>query len=344
MKLIIIGTGWYGLHIYSYIKKYHKEFDILLIEKCSEILNNSSFYNQNRLHIGYHYPRSHKTRELCKSNYNRFIKEYIKTIDEINNNYYCISKDSILDYNTYIKIFSNDDVYNHTIDKNDFLKNIDGDFINTNEKIINSHKVKKYFESLISESEIKFNYTVNDIKKENKKIKINNDLDCDILLDCSFNSLGIDKDCIYELTISLVYSRINKERDYGAITVMDGDFFSIFPRDDNLYTLTHVKYTPLIKSENVNEIINYKVSEEKVEEIKKLMENDVDKYYKDFLKDFKYEDFFVSYKCKKKTSCDLRDCNIIEKDNIISVHCGKITGIFEFEDYIKKYLDSYKQL
>ena len=72
-KIIIIGTGWYGLHIFLFIKKYYKNFKLIIVEENNEIFNNSSNFNQNRLHIGYHYPRSHRTREICKNNYKKFI-------------------------------------------------------------------------------------------------------------------------------------------------------------------------------------------------------------------------------------------------------------------------------
>ena len=123
---------------------------------------------------------------------------------------------------------------------------------------------------------------------------------------------------------------------------MDGDFFSLFPRDisKKKYTLTHVKYTPIIKSENINDILNYNITDKEVLTIKKNMETDVIKYYKNFVNDFKYINYFTSYKCKNKSNNDTRDCNILKKNNIISVNCGKITGIFEFENYIKNYLDN----
>ena len=340
--IIIIGTGWYGLHIFLFITKNYNNFNLLILEENSEIFNNSSNYNQNRLHLGYHYPRSYRTRDICKNNYNKFIDNYRDVVDFIDNNFYCISKESIVDYMTYLKIFDNIKEYDHTILSNNFLKNIDGNFINTKEKIINSSKAKKYFKRIINKKCIKFNYKVNDITTKHNKIIINNDLECDILIDCTYNKLGLQVNYIYELTISLVYIKTNKNTIFDSLTIMDGDFFSLFPRDisKDKYTLTHVKYTPLIKSDNVNNILNYSITPEKVLEVKKNMEIDVIKYYKNFVKDFKYHSYFTSYKCKAKSNNDNRDCNILQKNNIISVNCGKITGIFEFEEYIKKYLDN----
>ena len=35
-----------------------------------------------------------------------------------------------------------------------------------------------------------------------------------------------------------------------CITIMDGEYVSLYPRDNNLYTLSSVKYTPLITYED----------------------------------------------------------------------------------------------
>ena len=61
------------------------------------------------------------------------------------------------------------------------------------------------------------------------------------------------------------------------------------------------------------------------------------KYYVDlnsYFQNFKYISYFLSSKCKLISQNDSRECNIYQDKNIISVNCGKITGIFEFEEYI----------
>lgn len=341
--IIIVGSGWYGLHTYIVLKKnYSDNFNLLVLEKKSDIFDNSSNYNQNRLHLGYHYPRSEKTRKLCEYGYDKFIEKYRELVDFIDGNYYLISSASNLDFETYKKIF-NDNMKTknqHTFLKNNYFNNIDGKIINTKEKVINSEKAKKYFSSEINKNEFIFNYNVDKIEKKDNKIIINDDLNCDYLIDCSFNQLQLSKKkYIYEYTISLLYERNNFDLNFDSITLMDGEFFSLYPRDitKNKYTLTHVKYTPIVKSLNINDILNFKISKEQIEEIKSKMENDVIIYYPDFLNHFSYYDYFISYKCKLISNIDTRECIIENSDNIISVNCGKITGIFEFEDWIKKY-------
>lgn len=121
---------------------------------------------------------------------------------------------------------------------------------------------------------------------------------------------------------------------------MDGNFFSLFPREitKKLYTLTHVEYTPLIKSKKLDDVKNYKLEDDVLENVIKNMETDVLKVYSKFKKTFKYISYFLSYKCKLVSNMDTRECNIYQDNNIISVNCGKITGIFEFEDFIREKL------
>ena len=331
-NIIIIGSGWYGLHVALLLQD---KYNVTILEKQNDIFNGASTFNQNRLHFGYHYPRSYKTRDLCVNNYSRFIKKYRDVVDFIDNNYYCISNNSSIDYDTYLQIY-NSTIYDHKIIKNDFLSNIEGDFINTKEKIINSDKAKINFLNKIKCKIIK-NFTVFSIKNKNKKVIINNDIVCDMVFDCTFNQLGLSKKPYnYEMTVSLLYERINKDKLYDSITVMDGNFFSLFPREINkeIYSLTHVKYTPVFNKNNFNELKDEIISDEKIEEIKTNIVTDVLKYYKDFNNDYKYVSYFTSYKCKLLSSNATRECNIEKNKNIISVNCGKIIGIFILEDYI----------
>lgn len=334
--IIIIGTGWFGLHTALLLEQ---KYNVLILEKNSKIFNNSSYFNQNRLHLGYHYPRSYKTREICLKGYTKFIEKYRELVDFIDNNYYCISNDSLIDYDTYKQIYNTSN-YKHSFIKNNLFNNIDGDIINTQEKIINSNRAEQFFIKNIK-SEIKFNYNVKKIIQKDNKVIINDDLSCDLLFDCTYNQLELsNKKYIYESVISLLYERINYDEDYDSLTIMDGTFFSLFPRDihKKLYTLTHVKYTPYNKS-NKFEDLDLVINIETVHNIKDNMENEVKNYIPNFTKKFKYISYFTSYKCKLISNNDSRDCIIEKNNNIISVNCGKIIGIFELEDYIKNILE-----
>jgi hypothetical protein len=342
--ITIIGGGWYGCHIALFLKSHG--YIVKIIEKNSEIFDNSSFYNQNRLHLGYHYPRDFATRSLCKNNYDKFIARYTNIVDKIDNNYYLISKKSILDYDTYEHIYSYEN-FEFSIKENILFNDIYSTIICVNEQVINSNKAKKYFTQELSEQNIQVicNTEVVSVNTLEDKINItdsnNNNYTCDMVLDCTYNQLGLLTDNFeYELTISLVFKRMQNTA-FDAITIMDGKFLSLYPRDidKELFTLTDVEYTPIIKSKNYNDIKNYIIKDEEIESIKLKMIDKCKHYYPEFEDNFEYESYFISKKTKQISQTDSRDITIREIcDNIISVNCGKIYGIFEFENYIKKKL------
>jgi len=340
-KIVIIGAGWYGCHIASVLKDMN--YDIVILESQDTIFNNSSYFNQNRLHLGFHYPRCFNTRNLCKANYAKFKDTYETVVDDIENNYYLISEKSIIDYTSYINIYKYEK-FDMQIIENKLFNNVSNSIIVVNEGVINSEKVKNIFLEKLKDIDIKCNEKVLTYKKENDKIIINttrNSFDCDVLLDCTYNQLCLSKKKYnYEVTISLVYKMV-KDIDFNGITIMDGNFFSLYPRDikNKIFTLTDVEYTPLIVSSNYKDIENFVLTNEILDNTINKMQNKILNYYSNFLDNFEYIDYFLSKKTKKISNSSSRDIEIEEiEDNVISVNCGKIYGIFEFEKYILEYL------
>ena len=144
MRIAIIGGGWVGCHLANNLKKNNK---VVLYEK-NQIFSGSSFFNQNRLHLGYHYSRSYNTRALCKDTFNKFYNQYSFLVEDIKKNIYSVPlNESLIDFNTYLKIF--EDFNTHELTSIKSLKNIEGSII-VEEKYINPVKSKKYFEESLN--------------------------------------------------------------------------------------------------------------------------------------------------------------------------------------------------
>jgi hypothetical protein len=344
MDICIIGSGWYGLHIALLLQDKH---NITILEKENDIFCKSSYYNQNRLHLGYHYPRCEKTIKMCKTNYDLFIEKYYDVVETIDNNIYFISIASNINVDVYKKIYKRDENITHTVisNKQNIIQNVYEDYFDVNEKIINNKKAKLFFiKHINNKCKIIKNYNVASINQADNKCIINGDSDggliFDKIIDCTNNQLQLSKfKYKFEKTVSFIYQKIQNINNlmFNAITIMDGLFFSLYPIDStlNLYTLTHVKYTPLDINTDYNNLVDYLTTQ--IDEHRNQMENDVLRYFPDFYKYFKYVDYFISNKTKLfDTEVDSRECIIEETDNIISVNCGKISGIFEFEKYIKQ--------
>jgi sugar phosphate isomerase/epimerase len=313
----IIGAGWYGCHI---AKRFlNIGYTVNIFEKNSEIFSMSSIKNQNRLHLGFHYPRSYNTRKLCIENYHKFINEYSQFLYDISENYYIIANDSLVDYQTYINIMTYEKIP-FKIGDNMSFKNNTGTLL-VDEKFIDNRAAKKFFENLLK----------NNIYL-NKKVDVDQ-LKYDYVFDCTNNQSNNiksinNKNIYYELTLSLLYkSKINNI----AYTIVDGPFSSLYPHDlsKNLYTLTNVKYTPILIDENYENIEKYKLSVAELNILREKMENEIKTYIEDFDLNFKYSGYFLSTKTKFINKSDNRELIVSTEKNRIYLFCGKISGIYD---------------
>ena len=309
MKIAIIGAGWVGCHLANRLKKNNQ---VVLYEK-NDIFSESSFFNQNRLHLGYHYSRSYSTRNLCKKTFNRFYNDYSFLIEDVNKNIYSVPlNDSLIDFNTYLKIF--DDFNTHQMINIQSLKNVEGSIL-VEEKYINPIKSKNYFREELEDL----------IRCENIREKNLSSLqkDYDLIINSTNNNLlPILENTFSENCLVLLYEKI-KDTEFDALTFVDGKLMSIYPYDldKNLYSLTDVEFTPQANLP--------------VEIVRDKMESRILKYYDNFLNDFEYHSYTKSVKYKIKNFSDNRVPLIKHTDNIVSCFTGKIQGIYVIEDYIK---------
>jgi hypothetical protein len=321
MKIAIIGAGWVGCHL---AKKLIEYCDINLYE-TKDIFSSASFYNQNRLHLGFHYARSQRTRLLCKDTFDRFCVDYGHIISNVNNNIYAVHDQSIMDFGTYTSIFQNEKIEYEDYHINS-LENIQG-CIKTKERHISFSKAKDYFKNILSQNIIY------------KKIDDLEDLSSqyDLVINCTNNFIkNKDIKSLYELTLTLVYKKISSN-DLDALTIVDGNFFSIYPYQENFYTLTDAEFTPIKQNENLDLILecqsnlDYNI----ITDIRSKIVSKVISVYPDFESDFEYHGYFTSIKSKTYSKSADRYPIITANKNIINCFTGKIQGIYVIEDFVK---------
>lgn len=101
----IIGGGIFGCEIAIALDSVG--ISVNLFEMNSNFLIGASKNNQNRLHLGFHYPRDIKTGYQCVDGFDRFSKKYEKAIFKNFKNAYFISdknsKTSVKDYYQFCK-------------------------------------------------------------------------------------------------------------------------------------------------------------------------------------------------------------------------------------------------
>jgi hypothetical protein len=327
MKIAIIGGGWVGCHLAYKLKD---SYDVVLFDKNDYLFEETSYKNQNRLHLGFHYPRNHMTREMCKNTFDSFISDYGFLVENVENNLYCVpTVKSVVDFNTYKQIFN-------VLDKeadNDF-ENVEG-CIKTNEKKIDFNMAKEFFNEKLKDIFVKKIISKNDLKSLSKEY--------DLVIDATNNQLTkANSDNFYEPTLTLLYRKI-KNTPFDALTLMDGPFFSIYPYKDDLYTVTDVEHTPLKILKSLKSLQKFydNFSSDLLDKKKSLIEEKINGYYKNFLNDYEYFGHFLSTKSKINSASDNRHPVIKFKNNVISCFTGKIQGVYIIEEYVKNYINQH---
>jgi glycine/D-amino acid oxidase-like deaminating enzyme len=77
---VVIGGGFYGASIAVYLRQARGLARVVLLERGDRLLTRSSFVNQARVHLGYHYPRSFTTAYRSIVNAPRFTEEFGKVV------------------------------------------------------------------------------------------------------------------------------------------------------------------------------------------------------------------------------------------------------------------------
>ena len=329
MDIAIIGGGWVGCHLAYRLKDKH---NVTIFEKNSKLFQETSYNNQNRLHVGYHYARNQKTRKLCEDTFDRFISDYGFFVKDVPRNYYCVPySESTIDFGTFKKIYHD---YTFKESNTPFLRHIEGSVL-VEEKHISFEGAHNFFNEqlghLVSQKEV----------TEDRLSLLG--FEYDLVLNCTNNFIR-DIFCdsaYYELALTLVYEQ-TKDLPFDAVTLVDGDFFSIYPYSGNLFTVSDVEFTPIKQVDSAEELKHFEVSESEIQLTKDKIENKILKYFPDFHHFFRYNSYYTSVKSKYRNQSADRYPVINGESNIIHCFTGKIQGIYIIEDYVKEYIDGWE--
>ena len=328
IKIAIIGAGWFGCHIGYKLKK--KNFKIKIFEKNSDIFSNASGNNTNRLHLGFHYPRSLKTRSMSNEGYKEFIKQYPNFSVEIRENNYAIANDKSnkINSNTFKNAMKKSKLKFKEFDSSTTdLKNITKVF-NTRERQIDHYKAKSFFLKKLKNFII-FKSEIKKISRFKNRFKINNEL-FDYVVNCtwqqSFKLTNLD--LTYEhCAISLYRS---KYKDHKSYTIMDGPYYTLLKWNKKLYGLYSVKHSRLFTSKNYQKVkksyLNLK--SKNPTKIRKNLLNGFLKFYPKFNNNFIFVKNLHSIRTINKNKKDARICMVKNNRNFINVMSGKIDHIF----------------
>jgi hypothetical protein len=322
MRILIVGAGWYGCHLASVLLK--NGIEIVIVDKFNAIFGGSSAKNQNRLHLGFHYPRSPETIEECHVGFQRFKQTYGGVcVSKFPNNTYVLSrKDSHVDAKTFATLF---DIKPTSVTEclPFQIQCVESEAYVVDEEYIDPERAQAHFQATLGQH---FRVLHNPEAFESLgSIEAACDESFDYVLNCTYNHLEPLEYEHYECFLTLLYE-IPELPTFGC-TIMDGPFFSIYPYDleKRLYTLTSVKHGVLYAGRDTNHV----VSEDAVTAVQARIESELSEFIANFKQFAKYAGYYTSWKTKPVTDNDDRSLRYKKEGRIISMYGGKITGIFQ---------------
>ena len=320
MQIKIIGAGIFGCVIaYELHRVGH---NVTIIEQDSDIMQRASKCNHNRLHLGYHYPRSVETAKQSLDGLVTFLTNYKDAIVSHFPNYYMIAKEnSHITSKQYIEFCDTveiDYTIEYPTDKLIQKKYIDIS-LKTDETIFDYDILKTLVRNQLSNIPIQFN----------TKFDGNID-DCDYLINTTYAGinevnqlLGIPKMNLKLQDVVVPYFEMDSS-PFG-VTIMDGPFCSVLP-----------------KGKNKNEFLLYSVEHSLVKD--KL---DIDNIYRQsekyfpFLKNVKRLGYWRTQRALPVNNNDERLSEIFTypgHPKIINVLSGKVSTCHKIGQQIKKML------
>ena len=339
MKIAIIGGGFYGImaSLEAAANKYVDE--VTIFEKNDSLMLAAGKYNQARLHLGFHYPRSEETIRQTKSGFVSYQKRFPNATQSINKNIYLIREDGLISIEQYLQVMQKNKIKFKDIDvkETSFKYRADGiDFktIQVEERYIDILKLNQDLFREIDEMGINvcLGQEVKYVDTENGILEFYNNktLQYDLIVNCSYINpfIGFSENKIplkYEFcTLLFISSEVIKNQ---AITVMDGPFVSIYPWLSNLHSVASVKFSPALQNENLKELINQRnnMTFSEIEKINFLIEDHMRSLF-----EFDYDliGSFSTIKVKRKEDIgDKRIVKTFSEGRCLSVLQGKLDAV-----------------
>ena len=321
MRIAIIGAGWTGCHLAAVLKSEH---DVVLIDKESRPFCGTSQINQNRLHLGYHYARNKATRDMCRDTFSRFMQNYGHLTDGVQNNLYAVPNDeSVLDYGTIAEIFARG--WKHEKIEAPFLRDTEA-VIRTQERFISPLMAQEFFLDLLKDVFWQEHITLDDVPGLKAKY--------DLVLDCTNNTLLRPSLGDYFEAVAMFLYKKKQPLPFDALTYIDGPFFSFYPYENDLISLSHVEES--IIDAAVKPVSCYPCDLKKLTEARERTELHARIYWPSMHEYLSYETTVVSMKSKRASASACRAPLFRQKDNLLSIFTGKIQGIYAIEDKMRQ--------
>jgi glycine/D-amino acid oxidase-like deaminating enzyme len=263
---LIIGGGFYGTSIATYLSTRRNLKRVVLVEREADLLQRASINNQARVHNGYHYPRSFTTAFRSRVNLPRFMKDYPEAVHRDFTKLYAIASRNSHVTCRHFKVLCREigaslrpappalsGLFEPRL--------IEGVFL-VEEWAFDALKLRAraHAELAAAGVDVRLKTRVTSLHAASGTMLarvrtdegVEQDIEARYVFNCTYSGLnqlsgdfpGSTAKLKHELT-EMALVQVPPELSSLGITLMDGAFFSLMPFPSRgLHTLSHVRYTP----------------------------------------------------------------------------------------------------
>jgi len=335
MNILVIGAGIFG-SVTALVLSENTHNSVTLIEETDDILNKASKHNHNRLHLGFHYPRSIETARQSVTGLVSFFINFKEAINNIFPKYYLVERTGKTTAEEFI-IFCDEMNLFYKEEWPDISLNKDNISLSllTEEPGFDFTIIKNIIKEKLNKSKVKVIF--------NKSITNKSDcLNYDVIINCTYaninnvnnifniSPLNLKHQDVFIPIIKLDIKRI-------GLTIMDGPFCSVMPFGFNRdqYLLYHVKHSVL------DQQIGFDYTHKDSSLNYGTILNESLKYYT-FLNKAEYVDYYRTVRVLPINDNDERvtdfTVNSVDNKKIITILSGKVSTCWDTAYQIKKLL------
>lgn len=320
-KIAIVGAGIFGCSIA--IELYKKGYQVILFEREEDIMLLGTKNNHNRIHYGYHYPRSLETAKQSLDGLASFLSMYSESVSYGFKNYYSIAKEHSLSSPSQFKEFCKEAGISYSIefpDRTIMNPDLIAESYLVEEPVYDWAKLQSIVKKNLANSTIQLRLAT-DFTKSNESF--------DFVINCAYSNINeickhmkVNEQTFHMQDVLIPIFEFDMARI--GLTVMDGPFCSVMPKgfETNKFLLYHAKYSILEVAMSGDLKMNSDLNSN-IERIK----NDANTYFP-FLESANFSGHLRTSRAIPITNNDQRLSEIItyqDNPNLITVFSGKVT-------------------
>lgn len=257
-RIVVVGGGFYGTSLAAHLAR--EGASVVLLEARADLHGGASYFNQARVHGGYHYPRSLRTAGRSQASYVAFMERYRSCVVDDFLCIYAIARGSLTNARKFQRMCnyigaplqdspaSIGRLFNRAV--------IEASWV-TRESVFDAVRLRDLMRQELEDAGVRVRLGTPVAGVEETATGTSVALESGEVLDADRVLVATYGEGIENLPAGVGYSGLHCEpcemalvdlpdtlKDKG-ITVMDGPYFSLMPFPSTPYhTLSHVRYTP----------------------------------------------------------------------------------------------------